>query len=121
LANDYNRDVFAFPGAVHQQQSKGCNALISKQKAHLITSAADFLHFMNWTSKPSQSKQMSLQFSLNPKEQALLDILKQHESLYLDELLVLSNVATSSLQILLLGLELKGLIQKVEGGKIRIS
>lgn len=121
LANDYNRDVFAFPGAVHQQQSRGCNALISKQKAHLITSALDFLHFMNWTTKPLLGKQMSLQFSLKPEEQAILDILKQYESMYVDELLVLSNGPMSSLQIHLLGLELKGLIQKGEGGKIRIN
>ncbi|MFM7595266.1 MAG: DNA-processing protein DprA [Flavobacteriales bacterium] len=121
LANDYNRDVFAFPGAVHQQQSRGCNTLISKQKAHLISSASDFMYFMNWSTSLGKSIQMSLQFTLNPEEQAVLDLLDQHESLYVDELVVLTNEATSTLQIILLGLELKGLIQKIEGGKIRIN
>ena len=61
LANDYSRDVFAFPGDIGRQTSEVCNALIKKQKAHLISSGNDFLTFMNWESTPIQvQKKMAL-------------------------------------------------------------
>ena len=50
LANDYNRDVFTFPGDVDRMYSKGCNHLIAEQKAHLIQDATGFLKLMNWQS-----------------------------------------------------------------------
>ena len=43
LANDYNRDVFAFPGDTTREYSKGCNMLIQKNRAHLLTSAQDMI------------------------------------------------------------------------------
>ena len=48
LANDYNRDVFAFPGRIHDEWSKGCNDLIRHNRAALIYSADDFIQLMGW-------------------------------------------------------------------------
>ncbi|MFZ9658542.1 MAG: DNA-processing protein DprA, partial [Crocinitomicaceae bacterium] len=52
LANDYNREVCAFPGAVHYEHSEGCNALIKANKAHLINNADDLLTLLNWGAVP---------------------------------------------------------------------
>ncbi len=35
LANSYNRDVFAVPGRVNDEYSKGCNMLINSTRAAL--------------------------------------------------------------------------------------
>ena len=43
LANSYHREVFAVPGRSNDVYSKGCNTLIKTQKAHLMTSVADFI------------------------------------------------------------------------------
>ena len=48
IANTYNRDVCAFPGAIDQRYSAGCNYLIKTHRAHLIRHAADLAHLMNW-------------------------------------------------------------------------
>ena len=48
IANGYNRDVCAFPGAVNQPYSEGCNYLIKTNRAHLIRNADDLLYLMNW-------------------------------------------------------------------------
>ena len=45
LANSYNRDVFAIPGNIDKEYSKGCNALIRNNKANLIQSLADIEYF----------------------------------------------------------------------------
>jgi DNA processing protein len=38
LAVDYFRDVFALPGSIHQKTSVGCNELIRKNLATIVTS-----------------------------------------------------------------------------------
>ena len=48
LANDYNRDVFAFPGRPNDLYSEGCNQLIRTNRAALITCADDLIDFMGW-------------------------------------------------------------------------
>ncbi len=47
-AFSYSRDVMALPGRISDQYSSGCNMLIRKQKAHLITSAADLIELTGW-------------------------------------------------------------------------
>ncbi len=47
LAFDYNREVFAFPGAINSFTSKGCNYLIKNNIAQLIESSSDFLGTIN--------------------------------------------------------------------------
>lgn len=43
LANDYNRDVFALPGDINRDGSKGVNQLIKENKAKLVESSQDVL------------------------------------------------------------------------------
>lgn len=44
----YSRDVAALPGRASDQLSSGCNELIRKQKASLITCAADLIELTGW-------------------------------------------------------------------------
>ncbi len=121
LANDYNRDVFAFPGSVHQQYSAGCNALIRQQKAHLATKSSDILGMLGWDKPRSRQKELALPVNLSPEEQHIISVLKQHESLFMDELVLQSGMPTSQLHGLLLGLELSGQIGRTSGSKYRIN
>jgi DNA processing protein len=121
LANDYNRDVFAYPGSVHQQYSAGCNALIRNQKAHLVTHSVDILSMLGWDKARPRQQELSLPVNLTPEEKLIISILKQHESLYMDELVIQSCIPTSQLHGLLLGLELKGQIGRTSGTKYRIN
>lgn len=43
-----NREVMALPGRPSDQFSRGCNHLIRKNKASLVTSAADILDTLGW-------------------------------------------------------------------------
>ncbi len=119
LANDYNRDVFAYPGSVHQQQSKGCNLLIQNQKAHLITDAKDFIKLMGWQEAKTINRRLAFPDLLDENEQLIVGILSQFESLYLDEIAMKSGFSMASLQGILLNLELKGLVIKTAGLEYR--
>ncbi len=52
FAGQYNRDCFAFPGAVGDASSAGCNWLIQQNKASLITSGADLEFLAGLSSDP---------------------------------------------------------------------
>lgn len=120
LGNDYNRDVFAFPGSVRQQFSSGCNALIQQQKAHLITSSFDFLKFMNWEQKqiPTQ-KELAISLSLDEKD--FIKCLSKFEFLHLDELVSKLGLPSSKLLGIALNLQMKNAIVSLPGNRFSVN
>ena len=118
LANDYNRDVFAFPGNVDQEFSKGCNDLIQRDKAHLITSAQDLIRIMGW--KESNPKNENIQHTLfqdlTKEEEKIVAVLREKGEQEIDNLSYAVELPASSLSYNLFNLEMKGLI-KVAPGK----
>jgi len=122
LANDYSRDVFAFPGDVDRPFSEGCNDLIRKQKAHLITKGDDFLTFMNW--KESQKKivqQKQLFHDFSPDEMKIIEILEESEELHADVLCMKSGITPSQINVVLFNLEMSNAIQQLPGKRFKLT
>ena len=82
LALGYDRDCFAFPGRVNDQYSQGCNELVSRNRAALITSAYDFVEAMNWevttTKKSGEDLQTELFPDLSSDESAVMNALREN-------------------------------------------
>jgi DNA processing protein len=116
LANDYARDVFAFPGDITREYSKGCNYLIQKNKAHLITSSDDFFEMMDWkdTTK-TENKQLQLFAELDEQEQKIVTLLKDSQEVSLDVLAIKTEIPVRLMSGILLGLELKGVVKALPG------
>ena len=116
LANDYARDVFAFPGDITREYSKGCNYLIQKNKAHLITSSNDFFEMMNWSDhqKPVIN-QLQLFAELDEQEQKIVSILKESQEVSMDVLAIKTEIPIRLMSGILLGLELKGVVKAFPG------
>lgn len=117
IANNYNRDVCAFPGNVNQEYSKGCNFLIKSHRAHLISRAKDLEYLMNWeevASKPA-SKQLELELNLNSTEKRVYDYIKINQPIGIDQLPIKLKVVQSRVTLILLELEMKGLIVALPG------
>lgn len=112
LANDYNREVFAFPGSVQQLQSEGCHALIQNQQAHLITSAKDLLKVMNWTNT-QQRHSVDDQHNLSSLQKEILNHFKTKNSWSIDELTQRTNYQVSRVSSALFELELIGALQNM--------
>jgi DNA processing protein len=118
LANDYNRDVFAFPGNVDQEYSKGCNMLIQRDKAHLITCAADLVRIMGWEEKEKNPViQPQLFPELNDEEDKIVSILREKGETEIDTISFLSELSSGNLSVHLFNLELKGLVRVMPGKK----
>ncbi len=118
LANEYSRDVFAFPGRVHDAYQAGCHKLIMENKAGMICTADDLVKAMNWagdvgTKKPLRQGQFFLE--LEPDEQRLFDFLPQNGWLGIDELCLQTGFSVSRLSHLLLALEFKAVLRQAPG------
>jgi DNA processing protein len=124
IANDYNRDVFAFPGRVNDEWSAGCNALIRNNKASLIESASDICRFMNWEKQNLsgvQNIQTSLFLDLSNEEQEIISTLRQSaDGVQMNELSILLAKSSSKISSLLLEMEFKGLVKCLPGSVYKI-
>ena len=118
IAQEYGRDVFAFPGAVGMPYSEGCNKMIRNNTAALITSAADFLENMGWQTvqqKPETVERLLFP-DLTPEEQQVVSLLQQTNDLQLNIISVKTNIPIGQLTALLFSLEMKGVIRPLAGG-----
>lgn len=119
LANDYNRDVFTFPGRIHDEWSKGCNKLIQQNRAALIHSADDFTRLMGWEDTLSPQKQIvqtELFVNLSDEEMQIFTVIRKHpDGIHVNELSILSAMPYSKLTALLLQMEFKGLVKCLPG------
>jgi DNA processing protein len=117
LANDYNKDVFAFPGKVTDIKSEGCNKLIQLNKAHLITHANDLLEMMQWNETKLNVKKITPQlfYDLNKEELEILEFFKQKTDWQIDDLCIHSKMNNSKISGVLLSLEMNGIIHSLPG------
>lgn len=125
LAMEYNRDVFAFPGRVYDQYSRGCNNLIRKQQATLLTCAADLLDAMGWDNplkKDSKRKvvQQELFPDLTDEERALVNTLKDVDDKHVNQIAIDANIPYSRASMILFDLEMKGIVKALGGARYRL-
>lgn len=127
MACDYSRDLFTFPGRPSDVSSQGCNNLIRRQKAQLITCADDLIEAMNWTkrntpSQPVQTQLIGLRDDLTAEQQALLTKLQEaEEGLHINLLVMETERPYSDVSADLVMLELDGLVRSLPGGIYRFQ
>lgn len=122
IAKEYNRDVFAFPGAVGAPYSEGCNRLIRDCGAGLITSAADFVDAMGWADdqKLVEARRNGIERQLFPDlsddEMRIVQLLKTTNDLRQDAISVKTGLPMATILALLFQLEMKGVVKPYAGG-----
>lgn len=126
IALDYVRDVFAFPGRVGDERSRGCNRLIRLNRAGLITCAEDFVEAMGWNAADEGGKsfQQSIPFeeeNLSPNERLVIDALRERGDLHITQLADATNLERSILLETLLDLEMVERIRNTPGGLYQLK
>lgn len=114
FANQYNKDVFAFPGRFNDSRAQGCNGLIKKHKAHMIETVDDLVYILRWNEKPTV-KQISLFENLSLDEQKIVHYLKHYGETHIDKLTKEIESPIGKLQSQILNLELKGILKSLPG------
>lgn len=122
IARSYNRDVFAFPGAIGAEYSAGCNRLIRDNGAALITSAEDFVNAMGWEYDAilKKAKEQGIERSLFPElsedEQAIVCLLNKTDNLQANIITARLEMPIGKVTALLFQLEMKGIVKPMAGG-----
>ena len=116
IANSYNRDVFAVPGRSTDLQSVGCNNLIKKQQAHLLTSAADLIYLLNWDLENTpKTVQKSLFVELDDTEKIIFKYLTENGKDHIDLIALGCSMPSFKIASVLLGMEMKGVVRPLPG------
>ena len=116
IAASYNRDVFAYPGRAGDTYSQGCNQLIRNNGASLITGINDLEFFMGWeSSQKTDGVQPSLFVDLTKEEQQTVDLLKEKDEMFIDQIAAELQMPVSKVSTTLLNLEFKNVILALPG------
>jgi DNA processing protein len=127
LAADQGREVFAVPGSIKAETSRGSNGLI-KQGAKLVETVEDIVEellpqldaaFRDRMSGRAE-KESAPQPGLNKKEIIIRDLLAW-DPVHIDELIRRSGLSAADVSEALLSMELKGFVHQLPGSSfIRI-
>lgn len=116
IAHSYDREILVVPGNPNDPMSKGCNAMVKRNVAHLVEDAADIIQIMKWDRKGPSTliQQLDIFPSLNDDEKTIMQMLSE-KKFHIDELTNYANIPLHRITLALLELELKGLIQVLPG------
>ena len=126
MAQDYNRELFAFPGRPQDPSSQGCNQLIRANMAHLISNADELIQTMQWPTRqtavqPVQTQLIGLLDDLSEPQQQLLQKLQEaEEGIHINLLVMETERDYSAVASDLVMLEMEGLVRSLPGGIYRI-
>ncbi len=122
LANDYNRNVYTFPGRPGDVNAQGCNALIKNQRAALIEDAEDLILDMQWEAKQLavQTEIEDLFADMDDLERKLLQSLRNaEEGKLVNELVAETTETYSQVASALMMLEMNGFVKALPGSIYR--
>lgn len=119
LGNDYNREVFAFPGRSEDVYAQGCNALIRDHKANLIENAEDLISAMQWNAQVTvRPQQTAITFtSFTQEQQPIIDILSaEAEGVPVHSIMMETGIGYSDVVRILMELEMDNHVRSLPGG-----
>lgn len=117
IAQSYDRDVFAVPGRLGDEFSKGCNRLIQNNQAMLITCADDIVKAMRWDSKHINKPTQELEIfpTLSAEEQTVVDIIKQAGDIHINDLAERAGLPIYRVMSTVVSLDCRGIIITLPG------
>lgn len=121
IATQYNRDVFALPGRSTDRYSEGCNRIIARNTAQLVTSAEDVAAAMRWPLAQADDPQLTLPLDLDEDESRLVGFLADNDTVTVSQLTAAFGWPIAKLMNMLIDLEFRGLVSAIPGGSYRIG
>lgn len=111
MALEQGKDVYALPGPINSELSKGCNMLI-KQGAGVLLSPEGLLEEWGISFSKNQQKNNLTKFTLESAEELVYSCLDFHPK-NLEQLMAMTNCSVAELLDILVGLQLKGIVKEI--------
>lgn len=123
-AFSFSREVFAVPGRPTDIMNSGCNHLIRKNKAHILTSVSDFIEDMDW--RPAgirlDPRQRCLFPELTGDCKIVYDCIRFHrEPLTPDAIHAATTLPVAKVMSALGELEFDGIVSRLSGNRYELS
>lgn len=123
-AFEADRDVFALPGRATDPMSEGCNHLIRKQRANLITAAADLIEVTGW--EPLGAKvnpdHRTLFPELDGEAKIIYDYLRfESEPVHTDQICRITEIPIQRLLPVINDLEFDGVLIRFPGNRFGVA
>jgi len=112
LALEFNRDVYAVPGDVFSEYSKGCNNLIRDSKAKSLSNINELLDDYSWK---IEEKNINNKYTQN--QLLILNSLSSEKNL--DSILMETKIEQTEILAELMTLEIMGAIKSIAGGRYK--
>ena len=112
LALEFNRDVYAVPGDVFSEYSKGCNNLIRDSKAKSLSNINELLDDYSWK---IEEKNINNKYTQN--QLLILNSLSSEKNL--DNILMETKIEQTKILAELMTLEIMGAIRSIAGGRYK--
>lgn len=113
IANEYGKDVFAVPGRIGDQGSRGCNDLIRSNGAGIISSISHLMFDLN-LHESNQHHVNRLYVPDTPEEASVSRVLKEGKT-GIDSLYLRTGIDMGKLSLVLIEMEMKGVITVLPG------
>lgn len=123
-ANEYNKDVFAYPGRVGDTYSSGCLHLLKNNKASLIETGEDLIQLLRWDQdlqNATRKMQKELFIDFTEDEEIIINLIKQYSEPHIDQFHQHLNFTPGELASHLLNLEFKNAIRSLPGKKYTLT
>ena len=118
FAFDYGREVFAVPGRINDETSRGCLKLIRDNIASVVIDAKTIIEAMGWAQRKKISQKSLL---LLPEEQEIYDLLRaSSDPLSIEEISSALGRPIPQVMNTLLLMEMKGLVKAMPGQRFAI-
>ena len=112
LALEFNRDVYAVPGDVFSEYSRGCNNLIRDSRAKSLSNINELLEDYSWE---VEEKNDSNKYTKN--QILILNSLSSEKNL--DSILTETKIKETEILAELMTLEIMGVIKSIAGGRYK--
>lgn len=122
-AFSFSREVFAVPGRPDDIMSSGCNSLIHRNKAHILTSHSDFIEDMGWplAGVKVESKQRCLFPELEGDTRIVYDFIRfQRSAVTPDEIHASTTLPIAKVMGVLGELEFDGIVTRLPGNRYEL-
>ncbi len=109
FAGDFNREIFAIPGRINSELSKGTNRLIKNLEASITLSPDDIIESLHLV-KEKSTKNITRQLDI--KEQFVLNYIQTEKKTF-QQILDYTELSAQELNTILMSLEMDGMVIKL--------